>query len=213
MRKVLKILIASDVIYYTGFGLVAPIFAIFLKEDLIGGSIVAAGIASTIYILVKSIVQLPLAKYVDKHTHKANLLIWGSFITAFVPFLYILATNVNHIYYIQVLYGVTSAMTYPSWLSLFSTHLSRRKEGFEWSVYSTWVGIGTAIAAYIGAYIADLFGFDMLFYIIGIFAFIRAIVVCFLEKREIKVIRDREFERLTHFFIGRERELLAKQGR
>lgn len=213
MRKVLKILIASDVIYYTGFGLVAPIFAIFLKEDLIGGSVVAAGIASMIFILVKSIVQLPIAKYVDKHTHKANLLIWGSFIMALVPFLYILATNVNHIYYIQVLYGVISAMTYPSWLSLFSTHLSRRKEGFEWSVYSTYVGIGTAIAAYLGAYIANSFGFDVLFYIIGIFAFTRAVIVCFLEKREIKLIKDREFERLTHFFIGREREPLAKQGR
>jgi len=213
MRKILKILIASDAIYYTGFGLVAPIFAIFLKENLIGGSVVAVGIAATIYILVKSIVQLPIAKYVDKHRHKANLLILGSFIMVSVPFLYILSTHVKHIYCIQLLYGLASGITYPSWVSLFSTHLSRRREGFEWSVYSTCIGISTAVAAYLGAYIAHSFGFNVLFYVIGALAFSRAIVVCFLEKREIKMIRKKELERLTHFFIGRKREMLEKQSR
>lgn len=205
MRKVIKILIASDVIHYAGFGLVAPIFAIFLKENLIGGSIVTAGIASAMYILIKSIAQLPIAKYIDKRTHKANLLILGSFIMALVPFLYIWSTHIAHIYCIQVLFGITSAMTYPPWLSLFSTNISKRKEGFEWSVYSTWVGLSTAAAAYFGAFVAYTFGFDVLFYIIGGLALLSALATCLLKKREIKKIENHSFEKMAHFFAGRKK--------
>jgi len=41
-------------------------------------------------------------------------------------------------------------MAYPAWYSLFTMHLDRKHRGFEYSLWSTSVGIGTAITAYLG---------------------------------------------------------------
>ena len=55
MKRGLKLLILSDLFILMGFGLVAPIISIFINESLIGGSIAAAGLATTIFLITKSI--------------------------------------------------------------------------------------------------------------------------------------------------------------
>ena len=47
----IKLLMISDIFLVTGFGLIDPILAIFIKENLIGGSIFAAGFASTLFLV------------------------------------------------------------------------------------------------------------------------------------------------------------------
>jgi DHA1 family quinolone resistance protein-like MFS transporter len=58
MNKTLKLLIISDVFVFSGFGLIAPILAIFIKDNLIGGTIFAAGIASAIFLVTHSLLQI-----------------------------------------------------------------------------------------------------------------------------------------------------------
>ena len=52
----------SDIFVFSGFGLISPILAIFIKDDLIGGTILSAGIASAIFLIVHSILQIIFAK-------------------------------------------------------------------------------------------------------------------------------------------------------
>jgi MFS family permease len=89
MNRITVLLIISDISVLTGFGLVAPILAIFIKDNLVGGTIFAAGIASMIFILTKSIVQLPLSKIVDRHprSFRRKILIVGTFLEVAVPFI------------------------------------------------------------------------------------------------------------------------------
>ncbi|MDD5177784.1 MAG: MFS transporter [Candidatus Nanoarchaeia archaeon] len=183
MNRTLKLLMISDIVLLTGLGLISPILAIFIKENLIGGTIAAAGIAGTIYLISKSIVQLPFAKYIDSHDHKVKFLILGTFIIALTPFLYIFSTHIYQIYLAQFLYGIGAGLAYPCWLSLYSTNLDKKHEGFEWSVYSTSVGIGVAIAAAIGATMAQFIGFRITFIITGIFALAGAAILIGLEKK------------------------------
>ena len=69
----------SDIFVVTGFGLIAPILAIFIKEDLVGGTIFAAGLASTIYLVSKCIVQLPFhiisfpCRYIPDHNWQKDV--------------------------------------------------------------------------------------------------------------------------------------------
>ena len=44
MNRIIKLLMISDVFVLTGFGLVQPILAIFIKDNLVGGTIFAAGL-------------------------------------------------------------------------------------------------------------------------------------------------------------------------
>src|SRR3989338_9240772 len=183
MNKTIKLLILSDIFVITGFGLIDPILAIFIKENLIGGTIFAAGFASTLFLITKSIVQLPFSRYVDSHKDKIKWLIIGTLLISIVPFIYIFVNHINYIYMAQVLYGIGSGLAYPTWLGLWSTHLDKKHESFEWSLYSTFLGIGTAITAAIGATIAEFFGFGYTFAMVGVMGVISGFVLFKLEKK------------------------------
>ncbi len=183
MNRTIKLLMFSDLFLLTGFGLFSPILAIFIKENIVGGTIFAAGFATFIFWVTKSIIQLPLSRYVDAHDHKIKFLILGTAIITIVPFVYIFAKSVNHIYLAQILYGIGSGLAYPCWLGLWSTNLDKHHESFEWSLYSTLVGVSAAAAAAIGATIAQFAGFATTFTITGFMAIIGAIVLFGLEKK------------------------------
>lgn len=187
MNRTIKLLIASDIFVLTGFGLIGPILAIFIKENLAGGSIFAAGFASMLYLIVKSVIQLPFSKYVDRHDHKVKWLVVGTFLVAVTPVVYLLATNVYHIYLAQIIYGIGSGLAYPTWLGLFSTHLDKKHESFEWSLYSTLVGIGVALTAIVGAAIANFFGFEFTFLLVWFMALIGCFILIGLERKEEKL--------------------------
>ena len=192
MNRTIKLLMISDIFVITGFGLIEPILAIFIKENLIGGTIFAAGLASTLFLVTKSIVQLPFSKYVDSHKDKIKWLILGTFFIAMVPFIYIFANHVKFIYLAQIFYGVGSGLAYPTWLSLWSTHLDRKHEGFEWSLYSTLTGLGTALAAIVGAAIAQFIGFSYTFVLVGIMALIGCFILFSLEQKKHKLKNIKE---------------------
>jgi len=173
----------SDIFLMTGFGLIDPILAIFIKENLIGGTIFAAGLASTLFLITKCAVQLPFSKYVDNHKDKVKWLIVGTFLISIVPFIYIFAKNVTFIYLAQVLHGFGSGLVYPTWLGLWSTHLDKKHESFEWSLYSTLTGLGIAFTATIGAAIAEFVGFVYTFVFVGIMSLISCFILFGLERK------------------------------
>ncbi len=183
MNRVIKLLMFSDIFVITGFGLIEPILAIYIKENLIGGTIFAAGIASMIFLVTKSLVQLPFSRYVDNHDDKVKWLILGSLIISCIPLIYIYAKSVYYIYFAQFLFGIGSGLAYPTWLGIWSTHLDRKHESFEWSLYSTMTGLGTAMTAAIGAAIAEFAGFKVTFALVGVMALTGCVILFNLERQ------------------------------
>lgn len=186
MNHIIKILLISDVFVLTGFGLMSPILAIFFKENLIGGTIVSAGIASMVFMVVKCSIQLPFSRYVDKQKfhQRVTWLMLGSFLMALVPFVYIFAVDMRVIYIAQAIYGIGSGLAYPTWVELWTTHLDRRHESFEWSLYSSLVGLGTAASAVIGAVVAQYAGFNATFVMVGIISLMGSFTLFGLEKKK-----------------------------
>ena len=93
MNNKIWFLILSDILILSSFGLISPIFAIYIQDNLAGG-LVAAGLATTIFLVVRSILQLPLSIYIDKHHHKVGLLLLGTALIVCVPFIYSFSTHV-----------------------------------------------------------------------------------------------------------------------
>lgn len=186
MNRTIKLLMISDIFVLTGFGLIEPILAIFIKEDMIGGTIFAAGLASTLFLLIKCMVQLPFSRYVDSHDDKVKWLMLGTFLIAIVPFIYIYAEDMTFVYIAQAIFGLGSGLAYPTWLGLWSTNLDRKHESFEWSLYSTLTGLGTAATAAVGAAIAEFMGFFYTFSMVGIMSLIGCFVLLGLEKGRMK---------------------------
>ena len=187
MNKTLKLLVISDVFVLSGFGLIAPILAIFIKDNLIGGTIFAAGFASMIFLITHSILQIWFS-YKFNPKDRLWMLKVGTAIIALVPFGYIFATHFYHIYFVEFIYGVGAAFAYPTWSSLFTANLERGKRGFQWAIYSSSVGIGTAITAGIGAWLAEKVGFHLVFVFTGLLSMVGLFILFKLDKKVLKKI-------------------------
>ncbi len=180
MNKVIKILIFSDFLIFSGFGLFAPILAVFITGKIAGATLITVGIATTVYWIVTSITRIPLSKFLDKTDGEYDdfiAMICGMLILILVPFLYIFAKNPWHLYFINALYGLGTGLTNPPWYGIFTRHIDRFKESFEWSVETLGVGIGSALSALVGSWLADKFGFSSVFILASIINLCGAIVL------------------------------------
>jgi len=187
MNKTLRLLILSDIFVLSGFGLIAPILSIFINDNLIGGTIFSAGLASTIYLLTHSLLQMFFA-YKFNPKDRLWMLRLGTFIIACVPVGYIISTSIYHIYMVEFIYGIGAAFAYPSWSSLFTANLEKGKRGFQYATYSSSVGIGTALTAGIGAWIAEKTSFQLVFILTGFCALAGLFILFRLQKKILKKI-------------------------
>ncbi|NYT02580.1 MAG: MFS transporter, partial [Methanosarcinales archaeon] len=94
------------------------------------------------------------------------------------------------VYLAETLYGVGSGLAYPTWVGLWSTNLNQGKESFEWSIYSTSTGLGTAATAAIGAAIANFIGFSTTFAFTSLLCLLGCGIL-FLLDRESSLARAR----------------------
>jgi len=187
MHKTLKLLTISDIFVFTGFGLVAPILAVFIKENLVGGTLFAAGVASAIFLITHSILQVVFAD-IFKPKDRRWMLWLGTALIAFVPFGYFFSTTIWHIFIIQFIYGIGAGFAYPSWYSLFTSNIENKESGFQWSVYNSSVSIGTAVSAAVGAWLAEKIGFGWVFLITGLISVFGLLVLFKLDKKVVKKI-------------------------
>lgn len=174
VNRVVSFLTISDFFMLSGWGLVSPIFAVFVTGQVKGAGVEAVGLASTVYFLLKSGLQVPLANIIDKikgeHDDFLAMMV-GAVVMSIVPLLYIVVRNVPQLFLVQAIYGIGSALTFPSWLALFTRHIDKNKEGWEWSLYYTTIDLSGAGAAAVGGYLAKYLGFNWLFVLVSVFGF------------------------------------------
>ena len=187
-NKIIKILIASDFFLNLGWGLLSPIFAIFILESITAGNsakaVEVAGFSALFYWITKSIFEIPIGWYLDKKYGEKDdfwFMVIGTFITALVPVGYIFSSVPWHIYFFQVIHAAGMAMALPSWLAIFTRHIDKGKEAFEWSIEATSIGAGAGIAGGIGGLIAASFGFKAVFVFAAILNVLSAILLIFIK--------------------------------
>ena len=184
-NKTLKLLILSDILVYGALGFVSPILSIFIDNNLVGGGIFTAGLASTIFLTTHAVLQL-IFSYKFNPKDRLWMLWLGTGIIALVPIGYIFSTHIWHLFLAEFFYGLGAAFAYPSWSSLFTSHLESGKRGFQYSLYSSGLGIGTAITAAIGGFVAEKVGFKFVFMLTSLLAVIGLLILLKLNKSVLK---------------------------
>lgn len=195
--KIVKILISSDFFINLGWGLLSPIFAIFILEKITAGdsikAVEVAGFAALFYWITKSLIEMPIGYLLDKtHGEKDDywFMVIGTFLTAFVPIGYMFSTQVWHIYFFQIIHAIGMAMALPSWLAIFTRHIDKGKEALEWSMETTSIGTGAGIAGGLGGVMAASMGFNAIFLFVSILTFVSAILLLFVKNEIYPRIRD-----------------------
>jgi DHA1 family quinolone resistance protein-like MFS transporter len=187
----MKLLLLSDIFVLTGFGLIQPILAIYINDGSVtGGTMLTAGMASALFMLTKSLVQLPFGHYVDGQDSKERWLVLGTLLMAAVPLIYLSASTIYQVYLAEVIYGLGSGLAYPTWLGLWSVNLDRGRESFQWSVYHTSTGVGAAATGAAGAAVASHVGFSATFLLAGLLCILGCLVLLILERRSNRREKD-----------------------
>lgn len=184
LNKIIKILIASDFLLQSGWGLIGPIFAIFLTRQIEGGSLKMVGFVAATYWLTKSIVQPFIAHQLDKnHGEKDDFkfLIIGMYIANLVPLGYIFSSQAWHIFALEFIRGLAMACVVPTWAGIFTRHIDKGREAFSWSIESTGLGLAAGFAGAFGAIIASVLGFKIVFVLVSIFGLIATSVLLFIK--------------------------------
>lgn len=184
VNKIVKILITSDFFLNLGWGLLSPIFALFVLQKITIGdpskAAEVAGFAALFYWISKSFMEIPIGRFLDKNDGERDdfwFMVAGTLLTAIVPIGYLLATQPWHIYVFQVVHAIGMAMTLPSWLAIFTRHIDKGREAFEWSMETTSIGTGAGIAGGLGGIVAGIFGFKILFYSVSLLTIFSAILL------------------------------------
>jgi MFS family permease len=207
VNKIIKHLIISDLIFWSGWGLLSPIFAVFLMEKIEGGNLAVVGLANGIYWILKSILRIPIGIFLDLRKGEEDdfwFLFFGLVLSSLVPFGYLMAKYPWHIYLLQSLQAFGMAMAFSGGTAIFTRHIDQGKEATEWGLDATFVGLGIGISGIFGGLIANSFGFEAVFVIVGILGFLSA----FLLLGILKIISPRSFKKglifsLKEFFEKR----------
>lgn len=171
LNKVIRTLIISDFLLQSGWGLIGPIFAVFITQQVKGGSLEAVGFAAAAYWITKSFAQPFIARFLDikkgeKDDFKA--LIVGMYIANLIPLGYLFSTNILQIFLLEFIRGLAMACVIPTWAGIFTRHINKGWEAFSWSIESTSLGFAFGFAAAFGGVMVTIMGFKIVFVLVSL---------------------------------------------
>jgi len=195
INRIVKYLILSDLAFYAGWGLISPIFAIFIVEKIVGGNVLVAGLSSAVYLILIALLRVPMGIFLDSKPGERDdywFLTVGLFIAALIPFGFIFSRFPWHIYLLQAIHAIGMAMSLSAWPAIFTRHIDKGKESTEWGLDATSVSLGAGISGAIGGWAVTKFGFNPVFIAVGIIGLIGAFLLLFL-RNEIRGVFDHGF--------------------
>ncbi len=174
VNRVVRSFVISDLLFWGGWGIVNPIFAIFVVNKVPGATIATVGAVIAMYWIVKAIIQIPVAIFLDrKGGDRADFhaLILGLMLAGFAAIAFLAVRDIAGLFAVVFVQALAYGLYTPSWSAIFSRHLDKDHYAFDWSLDSTTVGIASGIAAALGGGIAALWGFTGVFILTSIFSF------------------------------------------
>lgn len=174
MGKVIRILLISNFLNILGYSLFAPLYAIFAQR--IDNNVFTIATTYGIYTFVTGLSLLFFGRFEDKIHDKKKAVIVGYFILSIGAFSFLLVNNINQLILVQILNAIGTGMVTPAWKALYSKHEDAGREAREWSFYDGGNALIIGIAAIIGGYIIQLYGFSVVIVIFGTVQLIAGIV-------------------------------------
>ena len=187
INKVIRVLISSDILLQSGWGLIGPIFAIFLTRQIQGGNLTIVGLVAATYWLTKSIAQPFIAHRLDQNHGEQDdfkFLVAGMYLANLIPLGYVFSTQPWHIFILEFIRGLAMACVVPTWSGIFTRHINKGREAFSWSLESTGIGLAAGLAGAFGGILASTLGFKVVFVLVSAFG-LAASSLLFLIKRQL----------------------------
>lgn len=183
INPVIKFFVLSDLLFLGGWSLIQPIFSIFIVEKVEGATLITVGLVAALYWFVKSLLQIPVANYLDRTEGEKDdfrTLLGGLALAALAAFSFAFVRQLWELYLVQLIYAVGMGLYIPSWSGIFSRHLDDKRFSFDWSLDSTAVGLTSFVTALFSGILANFFGFQFVFLLVGVLSLLSVVVIFFI---------------------------------
>ncbi len=184
VNRVVQILLLFLFLLNVSEGLFSPLFAVFVTHFVAGATLATVGFAAALAAIAKSVLQIPLARKIDAKKGERDdfyVMLAGAILSTLYPLGLILISLPWQLYLLETLSGAASACLMAAYYALFSRHIDKGREGFEWSLFSVWgLTISSALGGAVGGVIADAIGFHRTFAISAILSLIATFFLAFL---------------------------------
>lgn len=180
-NKAIRILLLTNGLILMAAAMLGPIYALFVEE--IGGDLLDASLAGSVYALMAGVTVLVTGKYADKVKDKKKIVAAGYFVMGLGYLLYTQVSSIYFLLFVQVIIGLGEAIYAPSFDAVYSAHLDLGKDGIEWGAWEAMNYFTIALGAIIGGVIVKFYGFGAVFIIMAILCFASAIYTYSLPKR------------------------------
>ena len=168
-----KILRYSNNLWFLGEGMLGPLFAVFAER--IGGSILDISSAWAIYLITTGLLVILIGKVSDKGGNHEKLVTFGFGLNALFTFGYLFVREPFHLFIVQAGLGIATALSTPSWNSLYAKYEDKESTGYSWGLAVGQANIATGIAIVIGGILVAKYSFTALFVTMGIIQIIATI--------------------------------------
>lgn len=185
----MRALLISQSITLFGTGLVFPFYILFIKD--VGASFTEFGIAYALFSISSAFVHKLIGQWSDKMGRKIFLIInsWG---TAILFLFFPIATQLWHLYILQVVLGVFGAMHKTSEKAIVADFTDGKERGKTIGRYHGWIAVFSALAVIIGGYIADLFTLASIFYVGSVILFVSGLLTLSLKEDKPKLYKAKK---------------------
>lgn len=126
-----------------------------------------------------------MALWGDAAAHKARLYIWGFALQTMAWLLLVLAADLWLLYVIQLLIGLSYALSVPAFRMLVATHLDRGHELYDYTTWEMILAFVSTAGGVLGGLMVSLTGFTELFLVLGIAGIVLTIIT-WLQREHIE---------------------------
>lgn len=178
--RFVRYFILADLFLLAGWGLIAPVFAIYVLEKIDGATLVTVGALAAIYWIPKSIIQVPVALFLDKTPGERDdfiFLVLALVLAGVSAFSFAFISKIWQLFTVEFIHGISFALYVPAWSGIFSRHLDSRHHALDFTLDSTAVGLASGTTGFLGGMMVTWFGFNTVFFIGAFFCFISAVII------------------------------------
>jgi len=180
-NRALRILLWTNALILMAGAMFGPIYAIFVEK--IGGNLMDASFAWGIFAVSAGITTF-ISGYFSDRMKESELLVVAGYAIMGIGFVgYLFVGSVIALFIVEAIIGVGEAIFSPSFDSLYSRHLDGHRSGSQWGAWESMYYFVMTVGAVAGGYIANHFGFNVLFTIMAVLCFFSALYIYKLPRR------------------------------
>ena len=178
--RLVKFFVFSDLFFAGGWGLVDPVFSVFIVAKIPGATLTEVGIATAIYWICRSILQIPISNYLDRTPGEKDdfmALIIGLILAGVSAIAFCFTKTIWEVYIAQAVHALGFALYFASWPTIFSRHLDKNRISFDWAFDSVATGVAAGVTGLLGGILAATIGYNAVFIFAGVLCFIASFVL------------------------------------